>query len=102
MPALSFWCCTTFALQPLHCISWIIERRNNYEICETAAEICSESVKKYEYVFPCELNALCQCAISGISITGNFVSTRIVGGKQFVQVYVRAAVHCPSEIVYYF
>ena len=30
-----------------------------YEICKTAAEICSESVKNYEYVFPCELNALC-------------------------------------------
>ena len=56
---LSFWCCTTFALQPLHCISWIIERRNNYKICETAAEICSEGVKKYEYVFPFKLNALC-------------------------------------------
>ena len=61
MQVLSFWCCTSFALQPLHClqVSWIIESRNNYEICETAAEICSESVKNYEYVFQCELNALC-------------------------------------------
>ena len=29
-------------------------------------------------------------------------ASAIVGGKQFVQVYVRAAVHHPSEIVYYF
>jgi hypothetical protein len=29
-------------------------------------------------------------------------ASAIVGGKQFVQVYVRAAVHRPSEIVYYF
>ena len=52
--------------------------------------------------------ALCfldhRTSISGSSITCNLVGTRIGhrGGKQFVQLYVLAAVHRPSEIVYYF
>jgi len=53
MHVLSFWCCTIFALRLSHCISWIIERRNTYEICETGRRNLLQKRQKSRIRFPC-------------------------------------------------